>query len=150
MLALFEMGSVLLCSLLAGSLWYILIVEQSLRLRSPSHAALANYRALFDSASLFMLSLLAGAAFCALMAWVISWNQLWFIGLLILISNIPYTIKMVLPIHKTLTSEQLDPHSEIVILHLKRWGTLHRLRVMTSSIAAIIFTGIVTFQWHIG
>jgi uncharacterized membrane protein len=83
------------------------------------------------------LAIIAFAA--AVGAWLLSSNEIWLIGGILIVAVIPFTLVFILPINKKLFDPSLDTNSEAARQLLMRWGKLHAVRTALSTAAFVIF-----------
>jgi uncharacterized membrane protein len=75
----------------------------------------------------------------ALVSWWFDRGLAWLIGGLLLLVIIPFTLVVILPTNKRLESRELDLRSEEAGYHLRRWGRLHAVRSILSTVAFVMF-----------
>jgi hypothetical protein len=61
------------------------------------------------------------------------------LGALLLGAVVPFTLIVILPTNKELLEPSLDPGSARATALLVRWGRLHAIRSVFSSIALVLF-----------
>jgi uncharacterized membrane protein len=75
----------------------------------------------------------------ALLSWWFDRDLAWLIGGLLLLLIIPFTLVVILPTNKRLESRELDLRSEEAGYLLRRWGRLHAVRSILSTVAFVMF-----------
>jgi Domain of unknown function (DUF1772) len=122
----------------AGAAIYINAVEHPARLSCGNEIALRQFapsyrRATVMQASLAVLGCLSGLW----SAWLL--RDVW-IGLaaVLLGAVVPFTLIVILPTNKQLLDPSLDPRGVRATALLIRWGRLHRMRSLLSSVAFVL------------
>ena len=125
--------------LFAGAAIYINAVEHPARVSCGNDVALREFapsyrRATVMQASLAVIGCLAGLW----SAWVLGdpWVGL---GALLLGAVVPFTLIVILPTNKQLLEPSLNPSDTRTTELLARWGRLHAVRSVLSSIAFVLF-----------
>jgi hypothetical protein len=83
--------------------------------------------------------LAAIGSLAALVSWWFDRGLGWLIGGLLLLLIIPFTLVVILPTNRRLESRELDLRSEEAGTLLRRWGRLHAVRSILSTLAFVIF-----------
>ena len=129
-----------LCAgLFAGAAIYISAVEHPARVSCGNDVALREFgpsyrRATVMQASLAVIGCLAGLW----SAWVL--GDAWVgVGALLLGAVVPFTLVVILPTNKQLLEPSLDPSDTTTTELLTRWGRLHAVRSVLSSVALVLF-----------
>ena len=125
--------------LFAGAAIYINAVEHPARMSCGNDVALREFapsyrRATVMQASLAVIGCLAGLW----SAWVLGDAWVGF-GALLLGAVVPFTLVVILPTNKQLLEPSLDPSDTRTTELLTRWGSLHAVRSVLSSIAFVIY-----------
>ena len=125
--------------LFAGAAIYINAVEHPARVSCGNDVALRQFapsyrRATVMQASLAVIGCLAGLW----SAWVLGDAWVGF-GALLLGAVVPFTLVVILPTNKQLLEPSLDPNDTRTTELLIRWGRLHAVRSVLSSIALVLF-----------
>jgi hypothetical protein len=129
-----------LCAgLFAGAAIYITAVEHPARLSCGPEVALREFAPSYHRATFMQASLaIAGCATGLWSAWmrVDAWLV---IAALLLGSVVPFTLFVILPTNNQLLDPTLEPASPKATGLLIRWGRLHLVRSILSSISLILF-----------
>ena len=125
--------------LFAGAAIYINAVEHPARVSCGNDVALREFapsyrRATVMQASLAVIGCLAGLW----SAWVLGDAWVGF-GALLLGAVVPFTLVVILPTNKQLLEPSLDPRDTRTTELLTRWGRLHAVRSVLSTIALVLF-----------
>ena len=125
--------------LFAGAAIYINAVEHPARVSCGNDVALREFapsyrRATVMQASLAVIGCLAGLW----SAWVLGDAWVGF-GALLLGAVVPFTLVVILPTNKQLLEPSLDARDTRTTELLTRWGRLHAVRSVLSSISLVLF-----------
>ena len=85
------------------------------------------------------VSLVVLAFLSAIGAWLTSTAFAWFLGGILIVAVIPFTLVAVLPTNKKLLDPSLDRSSDAARQLLIRWGRLHAVRTVLSLVALAVF-----------
>jgi hypothetical protein len=125
--------------LFAGAAIYINAVEHPARMSCGNDVALREFapsyrRATVMQASLAVIGCLAGLW----AAWIL--GDVWVgFGALLLGAVVPFTLVVILPTNKHLLEPSLNPGDVRTTRLLIRWGRLHAVRSVLSSIAFVTY-----------
>src|SRR5262245_50679155 len=123
----------------AGAAIYINAVEHPARLSCGNDVALREFGPSYRRATVMQASLaITGCAAGFWSAWVLGafWVAL---GAGLMGAGVPFTLIVILPTNKQLLEPSLDPNAAKAGELLVRWGRLHALRSVLSSIALVVF-----------
>src|SRR5262249_50208273 len=129
-----------LCAgLFAGAAIYVNAVEHPARLSCGADVALREFGPSYRRATVMQACLaIAGCAVGLWPAWV--HRDVWLaLGGALLGSVVPFTLVVILPTNRQLVDPALDPRGEKAIQLLVRWGRLHAVRSILSSISFLLF-----------
>ena len=118
---------------------YINLAEHPARMLLDDANALAQWAPSYDRAFNYQggLAVLSGVAGLA-QAWF-SGNWHWTIGALLMLSNWPYTLTVILPLNhklKAISAGEAGPESRAM---LSRWNYLHGIRSAISAMAVLAY-----------
>jgi hypothetical protein len=135
----FALAALVCATLFAGAAFYISLVEHPARLGLDDAALLAQWQPSYQRA----LPIQAGLAVLGSVAGLAAWYQLrdwqWLVGGLVLLTNWPFTLLVIMPTNKRLLAMQpreAGAESRRLLLH---WGGLHNVRSALGSVAALLF-----------
>jgi Domain of unknown function (DUF1772) len=132
---LFELVATLCAGLFAGAAVYVTLVEHPARLECGTQVATTEFGPSYRRASVMQASLAALGLVAAVVAWVQGRGVVvLFAGVLLGIA-IPFTLLIILPTTKRLLDPALDGSSAEAAGLLKRWGRLHTVRSVASTLA---------------
>jgi len=125
--------------LFSGAALYVNLVEHPARLVCGPELAVREFapsyrRGTVMQASLAVIGSLAGTVG----AWRYGEPKL-FVGSLLLLAVVPFTLVVILPTNRRLLNPSLDPKSSEAVALLTRWGHLHAVRTLLSFAAFMLF-----------
>jgi hypothetical protein len=124
--------------LFAGAAIYISAVEHPARMSCGNDTALREFAPSYRRATVMQASLAVIGSLAGLWsAWLL--GDAW-VGLaaLLLGSVVPFTLAVILPTNKELLEPSLDPSDVRTTKLLVRWGRLHAVRSVLSTVAFVI------------
>jgi len=134
-----EIVATLASGIFAGAALYVNFVEQPARLSCGVEIAVTEWRPSYKRGTAMQAPLAAIGSLAALVSWWFDRGLGWLIGGLLLLLIIPFTLIVILPTNKRLESRELDLRSEEAGWLLRRWGRLHAVRSILSTLAFVIF-----------
>ena len=134
-----ELVATLASGIFAGAAVYINLVEQPARLSCGVEQAVTEWRPSYKRGTLMQAPLAVIGSLAALVSWWFDRDLAWLIGGLLLLLIIPFTLVVILPTNKRLESRELDLRSEEAGYLLRRWGRLHAVRSILSTVAFVMF-----------
>lgn len=127
------------CAIFSGAAIYVSLVEHPARLSCGTELALREWAPSYKRATIMQATLAVLGFVFAFAAWLTNSDIWWLIGGILFGLVVPYTLIFVMPINKHLLSHDLDTRSEEACHLLEKWGNLHILRSVLSTVALIIF-----------
>jgi hypothetical protein len=139
MLALAQFTAVLATTVFAGAAIYINLVEHPARMGCATEIAATVWapsykRATVMQASLAIVGFLAGVA-----AWLLGAGVMWLVGALFILAVVPATLIIIFPTNNRLLAPGRDLASSETRELLVKWGQLHAIRSVLSSVASTIY-----------
>src|SRR5258706_763679 len=139
MLALAQFTAVLATIVFAGAAIYINLVEHPARMGCATEVAATVWapsykRATVMQASLAVVGFLAGVA-----AWLLGAGVMWLVGALFIFAVGPVTLIIIFPTNNRLLAPGRDLASSETRELLVKWGHLHAIRSVLSSVASAIY-----------
>ncbi len=124
---------------LRGAAIYINTVEHPARLSCGTELALREFAPSYRRATVMQASLaVAGCVMSLWSAWL--WGDAWLaVGGTLLGAVVPFTLVVIRPTNNRLLDPSLDPRGKRAAELLVRWGHLHAVRSILSSIAFVLF-----------
>jgi uncharacterized membrane protein len=129
----------LTCGLFAGAAIYISFVEHPARMSRSTEIAATVWAPSYKRATLMQAPLAVISSLAGFSAWFISGGVWWLVGALVIFSVVPFTLLIINGTNKQLLLSGRDLASPETRFLLERWGRLHAVRTVLSTIAAVIF-----------
>jgi uncharacterized membrane protein len=123
----------------AGAAVYISFVAQPARLSCGVQLAVTEWRPSYKRGTLMQAPLALIGSLFALLSWWLDGGLGWLIGGFLLLIIIPFTLIVISPTNKRLESKDLDLSVDESGALLRRWGRLHAVRSVLSSVAFVVF-----------
>jgi hypothetical protein len=140
-----EFVGVLACSLFTGAAVYLTLVEHPARMECGVEIAATEFPPSYRRASVMQASLAALGLVSSIAAWLAGATFWWLVGGVLLGSVIPFTLIVILPTNNQLLSPALDRRSPETERLLARWGMLHAVRSVLSTVALFLFLYLAVF-----
>ena len=141
-----EFVAVFACSLFAGASVYISLVEHPARMECGAEIAATEFPPSYRRASVMQATLAAVGLLSSIAAWFAGASILWVVGGIVLGAVIPFTLIVILPTNKLLLNPSLDKQSAQTGQLLARWGRLHAVRSILSTLALLLFLYLAIFK----
>ena len=141
-----EFVAVLACSLFTGAAVYLTLVEQPARMECGVEIAATEFPPSYRRASVMQATLAAVGLLSSIAAWFAGASILWVVGGIVLGAVIPFTLIVILPTNKLLLNPSLDKQSAQTGQLLARWGRLHAVRSILSTLALLLFLYLAIFK----
>ena len=123
----------------SGAAIYINLVEHPARIQCSTEVALRQFRPSYHRATAMQVPLAVIGFLTATVVWLRGGSAWWLVGGVILITVIPFTLLFIFPTNKKILSHSLTQDSESASRLLVRWGRLHAVRSILSTISFVIF-----------
>jgi uncharacterized membrane protein len=133
------------CSWFAGAAVYISLVEHPARMKCGVELAATEFPPSYRRAAVMQASLALFGFLFAVLAWIEEAHIGWLVGGILLVAVVPFTLIAVMPINRKLLDPSLDKHSDRTTQLLARWGKLHAVRTVLSSLALLVFLGVLAY-----
>jgi hypothetical protein len=133
------------CSWFAGAAVYISLVEHPARMKCGVELAATEFPPSYRRAAVMQASLAILGFLFAVLAWLEEANIGWLVGGILLVAVVPFTLIVVMPTNRELLDPSLDKHSERTAELLARWGKLHAVRSILSTLALLVFLGVLAY-----
>ncbi|MGH7613539.1 MAG: DUF1772 domain-containing protein [Gemmatimonadales bacterium] len=127
------------CGVFAGAALYISLVEHPARMECGPELAATEFPPSYRRATVMQASLAVAGFLFAGLAWLGGASSWWLVGGVVLVSVAPFTLAVMMPTNKQLVDPRLDRKSERAAQLLAHWARLHRVRVVLSLVALVIF-----------
>jgi len=140
-----EFVAVLACSLFTGAALYLSLVEHPARMQCGVELAATEFPPSYRRATVMQAALAALGLVSSVAAWLAGATFWWLVAGALLGSVIPFTLIVILPTNKQLLSPTLDKRSAETGQLLARWGALHAVRSVLSTVALLLFLYLAIF-----
>ena len=134
-----EIVAILSCAIFAGAAIYINVAEHPARLECGTELAATVFGPSYRRAAAMQASLALVATIAGVFLGLYGGNNLWFLGACSIFFVIPFTFIAIMPINKQLLDLSRKRDSNETALLLIKWGKLHAIRSISSSIATVIY-----------
>jgi uncharacterized membrane protein len=134
-----EILATISAGMFAGAAVYISVVAQPARLSCGVQIAMTEWRPSYKRGTLMQAPLALIGSLFALLSWWLDGGFGWLIGGLLLLIIIPFTLIVISPTNNRLESKELDLSVDEGGVLLQRWGRLHAVRSVLSSVAFVVF-----------
>lgn len=135
---LFELLAIVCAGLFAGAALYVTFVEHPARLECGTALAATEFGPSYRRATVMQASLAAVGLVAATVAWAQGRGVEVLLGGLLLGIVVPFTLLVILPTNQRLLRPDLDRGSAEARYLLERWGRLHAVRSLTSTIGFLV------------
>jgi len=134
-----SVAALMFATLFAGAALYITLVEHPARLTLEDGPLLAEWQPSYKHALPIQAGLAVAGGIAGLAVWYPAHGWQWLAGAIVLLSNWPFTLLVIMPTNKRLMGMSVgDAGSESRRL-LGLWGRLHNVRSLLGSTAALLF-----------
>jgi hypothetical protein len=140
-----EFVAVLACGLFAGAALYVNLVEHPARMECGVELAATEFPPSYRRGTIMQVTLAALGLVASVAAWLTGATFWWLVGGIVLGTVMPFTLIVILPTNKQLLNPALDRRSPQTGQLLARWGTLHAVRSVLSTVALLLFLYLVIF-----
>ena len=134
-----EMMAVLSCTIFAGAAIYINVAEHPARLECGGELAATVFGPSYRRAAAMQASLALIATITGVLLFISSGSSLWLLGACIIFFVVPFTFVAIMPTNKLLLDSSSERSTSETDSLLRKWGKLHGVRSLASSLAAIIY-----------
>ena len=133
------------CSWFAGAAVYISLVEHPARMKCGVELAATEFPPSYRRAAVMQASLAIFGFLFSVLAWVEEADIWWLVGGILLVAVVPFTLIVVMPTNRELLDPSLDKHSDRTAQLLARWGKLHAVRTILSTLALLVFLSVLAY-----
>jgi hypothetical protein len=141
-----EFIAVLSCALFTGASVYITFIEHPARMQCGVELAATEFVPSYRRATVMQAACAAVGLLASFAAWLAGSGFWWLVAGVLLGSVIPFTLIVILPTNKRLLSPELDRRSAEAERLLARWGSLHAVRSVLSTMALLLFLYLAIFR----
>jgi uncharacterized membrane protein len=125
--------------LFAGAAIYVSVVEHPARVGRGTEVAMREFGPSYHRGAIMQASLAVAGCMAGLVAGWLQRDWTTVSAALLLGSLVPFTLIAILPTNKRLLDPTLNPHDLEAERLLARWGRLHAVRTIASTVAFALF-----------
>jgi len=126
-------------ALFTGAALYVNVVEQPARLRLGHNALLTEWKPSYKRGFAMQAPLAVIGCLLGLLAWWQTEHWLWIIGALLLVTNWPYTLLVIMPVNRKLMATELSKAGRETRNLIEHWARLHAIRTALGFAATAVF-----------
>jgi uncharacterized membrane protein len=126
-------------ALFTGAALYINVVEQPARLRLGHSALLTEWKPSYKRGFAMQVPLAIIGFLLGMLAWWQTGRWLWVVGGLLLVTNWPYTLLVIMPVNRKLMATELLKAGRETRNLLEHWARLHAVRTALGFAATAVF-----------
>ena len=135
--------ALILAAVFAGAALYVNLAEQPARLGLDDRALLAEWKPSYDKGKTMQASLALVAGLLGVLATILTGHALWLLGAVLIVTNWPYTLIIILPVNRKLEATAPDAADSGSRQLIESWGRLHAGRT------ALGFAATLAYLWAI-
>ena len=128
-----------IAALFTGAAIYITVAEKPARLQLDDRSLLAEWKPAYKRGYMMQASLAIVGGVLGLVAYFSSLDWRWLLGAVILLTNWPYTIFVIMPTSHHLMNTPAEAATAETHRMLERWGALHAGRSALGLGATLVF-----------
>ncbi|MFT5508061.1 MAG: putative membrane protein [Hyphomicrobiaceae bacterium] len=131
--------AVVVAAIFSGAAVYINLAEHPARLKLADEPLLTQWKPSYKRGFAIQASLAVAGFILGAWAWYLTGDWRWGLGGLVLVSNWPFTLIMIMPVNNRLMAmSPSSPEPEMRKL-MDQWGRLHGVRSCLGLLATAIF-----------
>jgi hypothetical protein len=131
--------ALLIAELFTGAAFYINSAEQPARLRLDDGALLAEWKIAYKRGFARQAALVFIGFLIGVLAWYLTSKGESAIGAVLLMANWPWTIFVMIPVHKKLMKSSPENAGRETRALLLKWNQLHALRTILGGLSGLAF-----------
>ncbi|MDB5707101.1 MAG: hypothetical protein JWN66_4217 [Sphingomonas bacterium] len=126
-------------ALFAGAAVYINVAEQPARLKLDDRALLAEWLPAYKRGTLMQAPLAVIGAVLGAGAWWTSGGWYFLLGALLMLTNLPWTLVVILPVNRRLGAIDAEDDPAPIRPLIRQWGRLHAGRSALGLLATAAY-----------
>lgn len=134
-----SIAALVFATLFAGAALYISLVEHPARLELADGPLLAQWQPSYKRALPIQSGLAVAGGVAGLIVGYLSADWRWFAGSILLLSNWPFTLFVIMPVNKRLMATpatESGPESRAMLV---QWGKMHDIRSALGAATMLLF-----------
>ena len=131
--------ALILAAVFAGAALYVNLAEQPARLGLDDRALLAEWKPSYDKGKTMQASLALVAGLLGVLATILTGHALWLLGAVLIVTNWPYTLIIILPVNRKLEATAPDAADSGSRQLIESWGRLHAGRTALGFAATLAY-----------
>ena len=126
-------------AIFAGAAIYINVAEQPARLRLDPGVLLTQWKLSYARGLIMQSSLIIMSGVLGVLAYFGTWDWRWLLGAVVILANLPYTLRVVFPVNKRLEATAPGYANAETRGLVETWGKLHAVRSALGLGATLIY-----------
>ncbi len=131
--------ALVVAAVFTGAALYINIAEQPARLAIDDRSLLSEWKPSYKRGFAMQAPLAIISSLLGLLAWWQTGVWQWGLGAVVIITNWPYTLYVIMPTNNLLMTTDAAAASDVSRDLIKQWGRLHAVRTALGIAATLIF-----------
>ncbi len=131
--------ALVVAALFTGAAIYVKVAEQPARLGLDDRGLLKEWQPAYERGFAMQAPLSVIGSIFGVWAWWLYGDWRWLAGAILLVSNGPYTLIVIMPIVKVLMALPLESAGAESRGLIEKWGRLHTVRCALGALATVFF-----------
>lgn len=136
---IFGLLALTFAALFAGAAFYINFAEQPARLLLDANSLLKQWGPSYKRGFIMQATLAVLSGISGIVMYFHAQNWIWILGSIIILSNWPYTLLVIMPTNRKILATKEGSASAEEVRKINYWGKLHAIRTYLGILAVIIF-----------
>lgn len=138
-ISILEFVAVFSAALFTGAALYISVVEHPARMGLDTCTAVRQWAPSYKRATWLQAPLAIASLLCGTTVWLLGGGLGWLMAALLVGAVIPFTFAVIMPTNHKLLAPERDLSSTETRALLVRWGQLHIVRTVLSTVGTAIY-----------
>ena len=122
-----------------GAAIYVNVAEQPARLKLDTQALLTEWQPSYERAAIMQASLAILSGALGVLAFIFTYDWRWLLGAALILAPWPYTMFIIMPTNRVLTSTEPSQATDQTRDLVKQWGRLHMGRSALGLLAVAVY-----------